>query len=277
MFSTIPSLIAKSFPGATGGGFDPDAQTYISAVIAAGGTLSTPQQNAVNTYFLGLKTDGIFSKLYFNYLYLGGVANSNKINAVNPGTYNLTFEGTWTHSTSGSTATKNSANYGDTGYDVTAGYSTIETSWSFGIIMADKDTSGPSYGYMGVSNPYMIVGTDNSKFDNFFPNNQSIGNSNPVDFWNSVFRNGNDWFSGTKEGGTSVSSGLNFSSTVTDAYTKPASPTTIYINKINSAGFETGGTYLMTWGGQYLTNSEANNFLSRINTLLTTFSTQIFT
>ena len=266
-----------AFMAAPAGGYDPDAQAYIDAVIAAGGTLSSPQQDAVNTYFLGLKSDGIYSKFYFNYLYLGGVANSNKINAVNPGTYDLTFQGTWTHSTSGSTATKNSANYGNTGYDAGAGYSTLDSTWSFGIIMANKSTSGANYAYMGVSNPYMIIGTDSGKFDNFYPNNQSIANSNPVNYWNSVFRTGNNWYSGTKAGGTSVASNLSFAATITDAYTKPTSLTTIYINKVNSAGLESGGTYLMTWGGQYLTNSEANNFLSRINTLLTTFSTQIFT
>jgi len=266
-----------TFLKAAGGAYDPGAQTYIDAVIAAGGSLSSPQQDAVNTYFLGLKSDGIYSKFYFNYLYLGGVANSNKINAVNPGTYNLTFQGTWTHSTSGSAATKNSSNYGDTGYDVGAGYSTLDSTWSFGIIMADKDTSGSTYGYLGVSDPYMIIGTDLAKFDNFYPNGQTIGNSNPVDFWNSVFRTGNDWFSGTKQGGTSVASNLSFAATLTEAYTKPASPKNIYINKVNAAGLEMGGTYLMTWGGQYLTNAESNNFLGRINTLLTTFSTQIFT
>lgn len=276
MFSTIPSLIARAFPGATGGGFDPDAQTYINAVIAGGGTLSSPQQNAINTYFLGLKEDGIFSKLYFQHLYLGGVANSNKINAINPGTYDLTFSGTWTHNQSGSTTAKSSSNYADTGYDAGAGYSTLDSTWSFGIIMANKDTSGPSYAYMGVSNPYMIIGTDSGKFDNFYPNNQSISSGNPLNYWNSVFRSGNTWYSGTKEGGSSLSSGISFAANITDAYTKPSSPTNIYINKVNTAGLESGGTYLMDWGGQYLTTTEANNLLLRINALLTVFLTNIF-
>ena len=274
MFSTIPSLIARSFPGG-GGGYDPDAQTYINAVLAAGGTLSTPQQDAINTYFLDLKSDGIFSKLYFNYLYLGGVANSNKINAVNPGTYDLNFQGTWTHSTSGSAAIRNDNTYADTGYDAGAGYSTVNSDWSFGAIM--KDRLSIFAGYSGVSSPYMIIGVDNTKWDNYFPNNQAIVNSNPTDFWLSLSRTNNDWYSVYKVGGTSASSGLTFASTITDSYTKPTSPMNIYINKINGVGLAMGATYLMTWGGQKLTNTESNNFLLRINTLLTTFSTQIFT
>jgi len=68
-------------PGQTtggGGGGDDDATAYINAIISGGGTLSTPQQTAINTFFVDLKADGIYNKLYFMHPFLGGVANSNK-------------------------------------------------------------------------------------------------------------------------------------------------------------------------------------------------------
>ena len=86
---------------------DADANTYIAAVTAAGGTLSGAEETAIQDFYVGLKADGIYSKMYAMYPFLGGVADSNKINATNPGTNDLTFTGTWTHSISGSFGIRN--------------------------------------------------------------------------------------------------------------------------------------------------------------------------
>jgi hypothetical protein len=87
-------------------GFDSDAQTFINANIAAGGTLSAPVQEAINNLFLDLKGEGpnnptvdlwtTHIKRWFPVV--GGVANAHRIDVrLNTGD----FMGGVTHSVSG--------------------------------------------------------------------------------------------------------------------------------------------------------------------------------
>jgi len=87
-----------------GPAFDADAAAYLAAVISAGGTTDATISAATNTLFTDLKSNGLYSKMSFFHPYIGGVANSNKINAKNPGTNDLIFTGSFTHNYSGSVA-----------------------------------------------------------------------------------------------------------------------------------------------------------------------------
>ena len=89
--------------------FDADAATYLAAVISAGGSVDATISGATNTLFTDLKTNGLYSKIDIMYPYVGGVANSNKINAKNPGTFDITFNGSYTHNYSGSSANNTSS------------------------------------------------------------------------------------------------------------------------------------------------------------------------
>jgi len=96
--------------------YDPDALTYLSAVSANGGTLDATISAATNTLFTDLKSNGLYNKIKIMYPYLGGVANSNKLNAKNPnGAYDLNFVGSFTHNYSGSSA-NNDVSYASTNY-----------------------------------------------------------------------------------------------------------------------------------------------------------------
>ena len=99
--------------------FDPDAAAYLSAVVAAGGAVSSPMSAATNNMFLALKSNGLYTKIDVMYPVLGGTAASHKFNAINPidtnGAYRLTFNGVWTHNASG--MTNSGTAYADTHYD----------------------------------------------------------------------------------------------------------------------------------------------------------------
>jgi hypothetical protein len=89
------------------------ANTYLSAVVSAGGTGITPSISAATReFFCCLETGGILSKMTAIYPFIGGTAASNKFNALNPidtnDAYRLTFNGGWTHNSLG--ATPNGAN-----------------------------------------------------------------------------------------------------------------------------------------------------------------------
>lgn len=83
-------------------GYETEVDTYIAAVVAAGGTLSTGQKDAYNDWVVAEKSAGRYSKYTAIYPFMGGNAASHAINAANPGSHNLTFSGSWTHDGQGS-------------------------------------------------------------------------------------------------------------------------------------------------------------------------------
>ena len=83
--------------------FDPDAQAYLDAVEAAGGTINETITDATGALFTDMKAAGLYSKTIAMYPYVGGVQNAHKLEGKNPGTYDITFTGGWTFNTLGST------------------------------------------------------------------------------------------------------------------------------------------------------------------------------
>jgi hypothetical protein len=73
-----------SFIKSAGGGFDPDAQSYIDAVIATGGTLTSDMQTAINTLVVDLKTNSLWSKIDVLMPMMGNTLASIVINAKTP-------------------------------------------------------------------------------------------------------------------------------------------------------------------------------------------------
>lgn len=82
--------------------YDADALAYINANTAI--TLDADKL-AINSFFVGLKSDGIYTKIKAMYLPKWGAAANDKWNLVNPvdsnAAFRLSFTGGWTHSTSG--------------------------------------------------------------------------------------------------------------------------------------------------------------------------------
>ena len=102
------------------GAFDPDAEVYLNALVAAGGTLNTTISGATNQLFLDLKADGIYSKMRSFYPMLGGTSSSVGIDAYDPGTgSDITWVGGWTFNASGATSNGTNA-YGNTNVYVSA-------------------------------------------------------------------------------------------------------------------------------------------------------------
>jgi hypothetical protein len=105
---------AKSWAGATDiVGLDSSASAFISAA----GITDATQISAINNLVVGLKTDGIWTKMKAIYPFVGGTASTHKWNLKDPrdldAAFRLVFNGGWTHSSNG--ATPNGTNgYADT-------------------------------------------------------------------------------------------------------------------------------------------------------------------
>jgi hypothetical protein len=81
--------------------FDADAQLFITNAAIT----DTTQQNAVNNLVVNLKGYGIWAKMNAIYPFVGGTAAQHKFNLKNPldsdAAYRLTFGGGWVHSSNG--------------------------------------------------------------------------------------------------------------------------------------------------------------------------------
>jgi hypothetical protein len=80
---------------------DPDAQAFITAAAITDPT----QQAAINQLVIGLKADGLWTKMKAVYPFVGGTSSTHKWNLKNPldtnAAFRLQFNGGWTHSSTG--------------------------------------------------------------------------------------------------------------------------------------------------------------------------------
>jgi hypothetical protein len=93
--------------------YDADAAIYFSACsndFATSLYTDVEAKTAFNDFFIFLKDYSLFSKYSAFYLCGGGTSGKHLVNAKNPGTFNLTFFGGWTHNEYGITPN------GTTGY-----------------------------------------------------------------------------------------------------------------------------------------------------------------
>ena len=102
--------IVSSYKSASGITYDTDAQAFFTAA----GITDVGQKNAVNDLVLSLKADSLWTKMVALYPFVGGSASSHAVNLKSPGTYDLTFYGGWTHSSTGATP-NGTTGYADTG------------------------------------------------------------------------------------------------------------------------------------------------------------------
>lgn len=80
-----------------GGGYDPDVVAFLSAT----GITDNAIKNALNVMVLDLKSNNLWSKIYFLYPMVGGTSSTHSYNLRNILSYQLTFNGGWTHSSNG--------------------------------------------------------------------------------------------------------------------------------------------------------------------------------
>ena len=258
-----------------GGGLDPDATAYINAVITAGGSFSGVEETAIDTFYVNLKSDGIYSKLIQMYTFMGGTSSSNAINLINPGTADLTFNGTWTHNTTGSFAAQNNANYADTGWNTLTNAAITTASLAWGYQNNNNQTSATIYGYMGSgtgTSDYAILGVDGiTALDNFNPTNTKITISG-------VGGSGGKNFNAMARLNTSSVYYLGYSPTATNSVTVSTSygvspyNGNLHINRINGANFPAGGRYTFSFIGNGLSSIDLDNLYTKLDTMNASFS-----
>lgn len=106
-------LIKKTIFSQTSGCIvsDPDACAYLSAT----GITDVTQSNAINQLVIDLKADNLWTLMDAIYPIIGGTSFTHKFNLKNPldtdSAFRLSFNGAWTHSSTGATATATALTY----------------------------------------------------------------------------------------------------------------------------------------------------------------------
>jgi hypothetical protein len=133
---------------------DPDAQAFVSAAELT----SQTQANAINTLVIGMKAQGLWTKMKAVYPMVGGTATSHMYNLKDPRNLNaafrLSFSGTWTHDSSG--AEPNGVNgYADTYLNTSTNL--VRTNAHLALYVVNNPTVGAKYDIGNASNAAMTV------------------------------------------------------------------------------------------------------------------------
>ena len=246
--------------------FDADAAVYLAAVISAGGTTNPTISAATNTLFTQLKGAGLYAKMPYFYPMLGATAASNAImgNRTFGTTYDLTYNGTITHSTSGITKTStDNADWCDT--HIIPSTSLSLTSWHissyqiFGTHTDGYHGAGPGP-YMALRQPYRQVLAGNANIDGgyFLGSCFSLGSRTASNITKGFDRTASTPF--TQYGTTNTNPQISL----------PSNSIGLFV--INPNGFGGNGTLAFFSVGQGLTDGECANLDVIINTFNTSLS-----
>jgi hypothetical protein len=162
-----PRAATSSGSVPAGADYDEDAQTYFTALEAATGWVEPAdyddKKTAISDYYTNLKADSNFTDIKALYLPIWRVAGPNAINAVNPGTYNLTFAGTVTHNGGDYIYGDGSTGYATTGFHGPASsnakfFGINDTSAGVNVLDLNSDANSKMeygwYGFFGFSSKW---------------------------------------------------------------------------------------------------------------------------
>ena len=260
---------------AESGGYTPtdaDALAYISEVETQGGTLSTTDKEAIDNLYIGLKADGLYSKIKYMYPFMGGTADSHAVEGVQPtdADYTITWSGGLTsslaHTSAGVDSTistgvgvfaRTPAEIHSSVNDVSFGaYVSSALPNGANFIIGTDVTSNRRYQMnIAISTDEVYVGIGNSNFALY------VNGSEPIGTW-----------IGSRTSSTLVTIYKNGSSVATETTSNAGA--TLAIADIGLFSLPNGtnpfdGVTGLIFGADGFDATEAANMTSRIETLMT--------
>ena len=252
---------------------DPDWLAYYNRVIAAGGSLSTTEQNATKTLVADLKSAGIWSSMKAVYPMVGASAAACAQN-LKSSSFTGTFSSGWTFASTGVTGNGTSA-YMDTGFNPSLNLTTTSGHHS-AYLRTNLSISG-QYAYGCETNtlnrmvlfPYSFgVGWISDLYDNS-QSRISSNSGNSTGFVlgsrsssssHKLFRNGSQIAASTNSTNGTLPN-LNY---YISAY-----------NSLNTAAFYNTNQLAFYSIGDGLTDTQASNFYTAVQAFQTTLSRQV--
>jgi hypothetical protein len=133
----MPSTLGITLTGIQTAQFDPDALAYINSAAIT----SVTERYAINNLVKDLKLNSLWSKFKAIYPMAGGSASSHSYNLRNVAQYNLTFNGGWTHNSSGAIPNGTNA-FAQTGLNASSVLSATSNHLSFYSVTDSKAPAG---------------------------------------------------------------------------------------------------------------------------------------
>ena len=258
--------------------YDADAQAYFTANTAI---TSTADKTAINDFYLGLKSDGIYTKIKAMYFPIWGSAATCKWNLVNPvdsnPAFRLTFTTGWTYSSNGITPNGSSA-YADTFITPSTHLSLNSAHLSF----YSRTNSTGTYTEMGVANNTTNLSAIQIVCK--WTDNKFYGQVNDYDFTDNTVADSLGFFCGSRTASNvqktfkngSIVTSKTAASTFLVGYSIPIGARYIQ-NVAGSPGYTNYSNRQCAFAsiGDGLTDTEATNFYTRVNTLMTYFGINV--
>jgi hypothetical protein len=256
--------------------FDADAQAFIRAAAIT----DTTQQTAINNLVVSMKGYGIWTKMKALYPMVGGTAAQHKFNLKNPldtdAAFRLTFNGGWTHSSTGALPNGTNA-YADTKLNTLNNLTKTSTHLSTYLRNNpipgqnyDMGNSSDNFGYFDVT---VIISRYNNNTAYFtvaeeFTSAASIASTDSIGFWNNttngsstkrLFKNGSLITTHVATNGTFANNALYLAA----------------CNTNNTAQFFSNKETAFSSIGDGLTDTEAANYYTAVQTFQTTLGRQV--
>jgi hypothetical protein len=239
---------------------DADAQAFVTNA----GIVDQVEANAINNLVIGMKADGLWTKMKAVYPFVGGTAASHSYNLRNTAQYQITWNGGQTHDANGYTPGVNG--YGNTWF--ATNLFTSANDFGLSTYLRTNTTIGADIGVFAPDLRY--IGANLSNIAYFGVGNTFILNANTdaKGFWQvnrtsaslvKVFKNNSVFASGTTGAGT-------------------LGARTVFIGALNdngNANFYTLRQHAFDAIHDGLTDAEATNLNSRVTTFQTALNRNI--
>ena len=269
------SIANASKPISTATAFDSDAVAFFTAANIT----DTTQKNAVNTLVLSLKSANIWTKMKAIYPVVGGVASAHAVNLKQPGTYNLSFATGWTHASTG--MTPNGATFANTNLIPSSVFNTT-TFESYSYYSRTNATSPDDYvigSFNGVNgtNCGIIGRRTTTNLSGAFSNYNSGISYQDARYTNT---DGRGFYLGNQQG-TGIKfykNGSLVAQNTTVATNANQSTYSVYLGALNYLNSVSGATTKecsFSHLGEKLTDAEATNFYTAVQTMQTTLNRQV--
>jgi len=243
--------------------YDTDAQAFFTAA----GITDSGQKTAVNTLVLAAKANGWWTKCATIYPFVGGDATKHSYNLKNTAQYQISFTGSWVHSSTGALA-DGSTTFADTGLvplSVLGQFSTHLSSYTRNNTDVGDDLGSIGSGFFFMANRATGSGlylTNDANFAVIPSVASSVG-----------------YFVGTRTANNSAAFYRNGSSLATETGTETGalSNASIYIGAINNGGpsDQTTREYAFVTIGDGLSGTDVSNMYTDIQAFQTSLSRQV--
>lgn len=253
---------------------DENVQNFVNATGITNDSIITPLNTFVNT----LKSDGIWTKLYALYPFVGTTEETNKYNLINTGSYLLGFNGSWTYNDNGVSANGTNT-YANTSFNPSSSISDYITNSSLSVYVRTNTTSS---GYdMGCESNIPVVGDRRTYFISKGGGNKAqydIGTNQLISvadvtgsgFWTATVSGSSTNNQRIFRNGTSIANQTNNITQCADQ--------AIYIAANNFRGTAnafTSESYSLASIGKGLTDSEAATYNTAVQTFQTSLNRQV--